>query len=335
MVNWSDPAEILKDSTAFEKICMVCFGIYMWEFLTTLGFEWSILTGKRSFKWPLIFYFWTRYALFWSLIAIAVALNVTTQINCQSLYTFAQFTGNTAIATASNCFMLRTIAVWQKKMAIVIPLIIISLGQWALFLFGIVSLKAQWVDSADACVVTQASPVVLDAIFLYTMSYDFIVLVLTLWGLLTTPGRSGLWSLIFRDGILYFALSFFFNVFPAVFNILNLNPAMNIIVTVPVGVAGTMTATRLVRGLQEFNNKDVYVHSSSSGGRGIGSTKVGSAKNYNPKGGLSTTASEGVHITMDTFTLPHGNRSFSKDEYDDRKVHTGDSNRSFGGVDHV
>ena len=58
-----------------------------------------------------------------------IALNTASQINCQSLYVFNQFMGNTAIATASTLLMLRTIAIWSRNIYIVVPLVILSLGR--------------------------------------------------------------------------------------------------------------------------------------------------------------------------------------------------------------
>lgn len=63
------------------------------------------------------------------------------------------------------------------------------------------------------------------------MFVDCVVLVLTLVGLIRTPGRSSLWKLLMGDGILFFAVAFVANTLPAVFLLLNLNPIMNIVRT--------------------------------------------------------------------------------------------------------
>ncbi|KAG6880063.1 hypothetical protein C0992_006875 [Termitomyces sp. T32_za158] len=53
MVNWSDPQEIAKDSEIFAKLIFALFGVYVWELFMTSDFEWSLLSGKRKFRWPL------------------------------------------------------------------------------------------------------------------------------------------------------------------------------------------------------------------------------------------------------------------------------------------
>jgi hypothetical protein len=71
MVDWMDPKEILKDSGTFTmarmtrllrllsseiflKMIYVLFGAYVWELFTTCGFEWSLITGRKRFRWPLV-----------------------------------------------------------------------------------------------------------------------------------------------------------------------------------------------------------------------------------------------------------------------------------------
>lgn len=38
----------------FEKLLFVLFGIYLWELTIQMTFEWSFITGRRSFHWPLV-----------------------------------------------------------------------------------------------------------------------------------------------------------------------------------------------------------------------------------------------------------------------------------------
>lgn len=72
MVNWSSLPEITKDSgtcksiiptvpfahtfnkAVFTKVIYALLGIYVWEILGTVDFEWSLITRKRKFTWPLV-----------------------------------------------------------------------------------------------------------------------------------------------------------------------------------------------------------------------------------------------------------------------------------------
>ncbi|KDQ09989.1 hypothetical protein BOTBODRAFT_503327 [Botryobasidium botryosum FD-172 SS1] len=322
-INWSDPAEVVRDSQVFVKTLIFFLGLYMWEVFFTIGFDWQVITRKKEFKWPMGFYFWCKYSLLLSIIGVNVASNITSEVNCQALYTFNQFAGNTAIGTASTLLMFRTIAVWSKNIYVVVPLCVLSMGQWGIILHGIVTIQSSWSPEAMTCIVEGTQPAWINAIYLYTMSFDLIVLILSTIGLLLSPGRSNLWQLLFKDGIVFFLIAFCSNLFPAVFSLMNLNAAMNIICSVPAATCSTIVACRSFVRLSEFTNKDVYVHTSMP---------------YNTKTPMPATRSShrktgaepiGVHITMDTYArhdIPSDEDRMSTPTYDlesgtDKKAH--------------
>jgi len=47
--------------------------------------------------------------------------------------------------------MLRAIAVWNRALFVVVPLVLASLGQWGILLHGIVAIKGNWDEATDAC----------------------------------------------------------------------------------------------------------------------------------------------------------------------------------------
>lgn len=116
-----------------------------------------------------------------------ISLNVTTKVNCQSLvrsfphfalryvahvlflqYLFSQFAGNTAIGASSALLMLRTIAIWNRRPAVMYPLIVIAMGQWAILFHGITTVQASWSDAVAACVVDAVPPVFTKLLFMYS-----------------------------------------------------------------------------------------------------------------------------------------------------------------------
>ena len=144
--------------------------------------------------------------------------------------------------------MLRTIAVWNRSRLVMVPLVVMALGQWALLLHSITTVHSSWSDIAGACVVHSVSRVLIEANYIYSkssarfsfpvvqddmgcstlvlntaMSFDFIVLVLTTIGLVRSPTRSSLWQLLFRQGIIYFLVAFIANSIPTIFLLLDLN----------------------------------------------------------------------------------------------------------------
>ncbi|KAF8520116.1 hypothetical protein JB92DRAFT_2709619 [Gautieria morchelliformis] len=216
MTDWTDPATVQRQAVIFSNVIHFVSGLYVWELAVNLAFDWSIVSGKRKFRWPMILYFACRYLMLFALVGVLVALNVTDQVNCQALYTLNQFSGNSAIGLASMLFMLRTVAVWNRSLYVTIPLVIICLGQWAILLHGMTTVVSIWNPERNACVVIDSGTIFLDLIYFYTMSFDLVVLILTSIGLYISPGRSSLWKLVFKDGVAFFAAAFVSNAFPAV-----------------------------------------------------------------------------------------------------------------------
>jgi len=299
MPDWSSQAEILKDAGVFIKLQHALLGVYAWEWFISLPFDWEVLTGRKRFRWPLIFYFANRYLLLGALIGIAVAFDTESEVDCQALFTFNQFAGDAALGLASINLSLRTLAIWSQNMWIKIFLVVIILGHWSLILQGVL-LKAVWVPEANTCSITDTNTTVLAATFTYSMCFDLMVFCLNAYKLgMKRKGSSKLSKMIFKDGLLFFFIAFLANLIATVFMFLNLNSIMSVVFNVPAAIASTIVATRAVRRLTNFTSTgpEMYAPSGtssgnmrSSGNRGFTSTA---------RGGKTQTA--GVHVQMETF----------------------------------
>ena len=64
--------------------------------------------------------------------------------------------------------MLRTFAVWNQNKFVVIPLVVLALGQWGIAFFTLTTVKAHYDVTAGACVVAGVRDVDLDMIYLYS-----------------------------------------------------------------------------------------------------------------------------------------------------------------------
>lgn len=312
MVNWQSQDEVAKDGLVFSRLMHCLLGVYLWEFFVSLPFDFDFILRRKAFKWPLIFYFAGRYSLLFALIGIAIALNVTEEVNCQALYIFDQVFGNAAIGFASINLSLRTIAVWSQSVYIVVPLVFIILGHWSLLLHGLL-ISAAWEEGA--CVITKTDNKVLAATFIYSMGFDLLVLCLTGYKLLfPRSGRSKLVKMIFGDGLIFFIVAFVANLIATIFMVLNLNAVMSIIFNVPAAIASTIVASRAVRRLTNFTSKGPEVFSSRSAGQASSTLAFRGTGPY--RSGTISNKGDGVHIQMDTITTlaESGDRSFI--EYD-------------------
>lgn len=127
-------------------------------------------------------------------------------------------------------------------------------------------MKATWVEGTG-CAITHTNNKVLAAIFIYSMCFDLVVLLLNTYKLLRLNshgpgsfGRSRLTHMMCTDGLVYFLIAYVFifstnlssisrryvlfsflaNLIATVLMILNLNPIMSIIFNVPAAVASTV-----------------------------------------------------------------------------------------------
>lgn len=279
MVNWSDPTVIAKCGTIFSNLGHVCAGAYTLDICVAfLDYDWAIITRRRPWKHTMILYFLCKYTMFFAIIGMLIALNTTSAINCQALYTFNQFFGSSAIGTASTLLMFRTIAIWNKNLFVTIPLVLIALGHWSILMYSVTSVKSVFLPAAKTCVLlstgAQNHNLALNLVYLYTMFVDLAVLIISTIGLLLTPGRSSLWKLLFKDGIIFFLTAFFCNALAATVLLLNLNPAMNLMFSIPAACLTAGAAARSYIRLSNWSNQDVYVHNSSNPGR-IATRKAG------------------------------------------------------------
>lgn len=277
----------------------------------TIDFEWSLLTRRRVFHWPLVFFFLCRYCMVLSFVGLIISLNVGTMVNCQALFTFNSWTGNMAILCASTCLMLRTIALWDRKKYIVVILGILCLGHWALLYRTMFVVQARWEPSLGVCLVTNTNSDLLNVTFFFTMGFDLTILIFTAVALLGRPSaKTGLWRMLFQDGLVYFLISFSMNCIPAVLNVLNLNTPMNVIATIPAATITSIAACRAVMRLLSFQHNDLYVHSA------VASTPrradPGAPPTFKPQKLPLTRPEVHVtteHITMAEFPSPSGSSS--------------------------
>ncbi|KAF8556803.1 hypothetical protein OG21DRAFT_1475795 [Imleria badia] len=258
MTNWQSFSELSTDIVVFDRLIHALLGLYGWEILLSLDFDWAVISGKRKFRWPLIFYFAGRYLLLFAMIGILISLDTPKIINCQALYVFNQLAGDAALGLASINLSLRTIAIWSQNKWIVGIIVLLILGHWSLILQGVL-LKVIWVQGVG-CTIIKSNTTILAATFIYSMSFDLVVLCLTAYKLAWTRRVSGtcgihskLVRMVFSDGLVYFILAFLANLLATIFMILNLNAVMSVVFNVPAAIASTIMASRVVRRLYNFN----------------------------------------------------------------------------------
>jgi len=109
MVNYHDPVVVAQDYSALWKLWHAVAGLYFWEFVTTLDYEWSVFRRhpSRPFRWTIWIYFTTRIATLLAVILSLVYINVTARYNCKVETIFLTAFSFLAIAAATLLIVLR------------------------------------------------------------------------------------------------------------------------------------------------------------------------------------------------------------------------------------
>ncbi|KAH9964914.1 hypothetical protein BC827DRAFT_1374775 [Russula dissimulans] len=126
MVNFGDPAVILQDIAILSKLWHAVNGLYIWEFVTTLGYELDVIRGRRPYRWTIWIYSLTRVSTLLAIVLSFINLDVTSHINCQVWFTFQLIFSYSVVVIASLLIVLRITAIWNKDKIVVT----ISAGIW-------------------------------------------------------------------------------------------------------------------------------------------------------------------------------------------------------------
>jgi len=73
----SSEADALEVFGHVLKVVHTCAGIFIWEFVTTLQFEWEVYTGRRPWRWSFIVYVMARVLGLACIILSLVGFSVT------------------------------------------------------------------------------------------------------------------------------------------------------------------------------------------------------------------------------------------------------------------
>ncbi|KAF8496192.1 hypothetical protein F5888DRAFT_1890194 [Russula emetica] len=244
-------------------------GIFIWEFFTTLGYEWEVIRGRRPYRWTILIYSITRVATLLTIILDMVGFDSTAPIYCQIWVTFTALCTYTAFVSASLLIVLRAIAVWNMaKIAFVI-----TMGVWvadvALFINGTVRIRSTWSPEANSCArlnLESTKPALIGSLIT-----DVVLLLIMLSGVLRlrleAVGAFDLGHILWKQGLNWLLLATVAEVPPLFLQSikggywLNSNPAnqtepTSLIFRTPSIIIMSITATRMYRSLIDFASSD-------------------------------------------------------------------------------
>lgn len=306
MVNFHDPAVIKADATALVNFWHCLDGVFLWDFFTTLDFEWDYITGRRKFRWTLLVYSLTRLGALGTTICNIVGYNVTHQINCQQWALWSLITAYTSFACASALISLRVVAIWGRNYLVMG----LAIGMWltnvGFLLYGL-TVRATWSPSAHECLLENTFQN-RDNITV-TVATDFAQLIIMLVGLLRSrQTKYGMFRHLYVQGLIWLVAATIGELPAAIFINLNLNDPLNLMFQYLALLTMEICATRMYRSLANYNMEiDKYSHGPETLGElrfrthnRLGGTTIGSIipPRSSVRGGLATDSTEDWEFTL-------------------------------------
>jgi len=261
MVDFNNPAVIEDDFMAVTKFWHTLAGLYFWEFVTTLDYEWSVIRGRRPYRRTIWIYSVTRMSTLVSVILHLVSFDVTARYNCEAQYAFHGFLGYLAIAAASLLMVFRIIAIWKMERFVIAIVAGVWVANVGFMIQSVARIRTSWIPESGTCGMTNIHTMKLNLIV--TLITDIALLLIMLIGLLrrgfNEPDVFRLGRLMWRQGLIWFFLATIAEVPPVVFISLNLNTPFDAMFQIPAMITLSIAATRIYRSLVDFASRSTEI----------------------------------------------------------------------------
>jgi len=299
MTHWRDPTVVTAENFALVKLMHVLGGVYIWEFVSNLGFEYSIITGKRKFTWTFPLYWGCRWCPLFAIIFEFIGFDVSSEIDCQawviSAFTFAYL----SFAFASALIVLRVIAFWDRNKIAVALASVSWLANIGFYAYSAATSVAVWNGNSCTVLRTEHGKI---AIF-STLASDLVLLVLMIAGLLRWKNARriyGIWWFLCTQGFVWVLLVTLAEVPPMVFVLLDLNDPLNLMFQIVALVIVSVGASRLYRGLVDHPALGYDLNEDDRNGspEELSSVNTASLK--------KDCLTQGAHITGGPMIIPNG-----------------------------
>jgi len=185
-----------------------------------------------------------------------VGFNLTIEFDCNAYYQIAIFFAYYAHGCIALLIVLRAIAIWERRaivIALVIPIWLLDIS-W--LTIGIMKIHASWDPSIAMCRFRDTGAQ-RDTIII-AFATDVFLLGITLVGVLRKRSDSGLWRLLYHQGILGLVVATVAEVPITTFISLNLNDPMNMMFLPPHLIIMSISTTRMYSNLTTYRTSPVY-----------------------------------------------------------------------------
>ncbi|KZV98564.1 hypothetical protein EXIGLDRAFT_727642 [Exidia glandulosa HHB12029] len=328
MVDWEDPEVQFLSAHISLFVATLCVGCYIWEFLVALWFDLEVIRRKRGWRWALLPYFSARYAALAASIAGVRVANVFKPIDtCSGWWQTIYACANIAMASGSLLLILRVVAVSGNRLWVRLFLIPFWLADVGVWLRETILIRGVYVAELAACGTVDTANGQTSNYISLSLYVSCLTIVIAF--LLRNPG-AGLVNLLISQGVIYFAAVLVAYVPAVVLFALDLNDSLSGLLQPFSMVVMVTCATRMYRGLVQFDDKntDSFAMTSThmAWGRNATTTqtrrtRTGSTENMYPPGLMDSSIEGATSTNTPDLSRSHGQESKATIENARRSVH--------------
>ncbi|KAI0298686.1 hypothetical protein B0F90DRAFT_1668974 [Multifurca ochricompacta] len=235
------------------KVMHTCAGLFIWEFLITLDFEWEVYTGRRPWRWSFIVYIAARLLALASIILSLVGFNVTREFGCNVWLRSVLVTSWFAAASASFLLVLRGVAIWGRDTRIVA----VTGSFWLANLVGsfyVTQGHTQWVPVLRTCSISGTNEFKWSIVINFVE--DFVLLGIMFFGVLHKRNATHLWNMLYFQGLFWILTATLTELPSVALSFQNINDSWNLMFQYPHLTLMVITSSRAYRDLFQYITSD-------------------------------------------------------------------------------
>ncbi|KAH9177244.1 hypothetical protein EDB89DRAFT_1521740 [Lactarius sanguifluus] len=234
------------------KLVHVFGGIYIWEWVSTVPFEWEVFTGRRRFRWSFVAYELCRTMALASIITLIAGFNITHRFNCEAWFRALLVFSYFGVSFSSLLILLRGVAIWGRNLTVLVFTATIWLCNVGISIYTIMQGSIVWEPAINTCLITQTTRFRWGITVNFTT--DVILLTVMFAGVLNKRNTTGLWRVLYIQGLSWILVAALSEILPATLSWINIDDGWNLMFQTPHMVTMVIMATRVYRDLFEYIN---------------------------------------------------------------------------------
>lgn len=238
----------------FLKVMHTFAGLYIWEYITTLDFEWEVYTGRRQWRWSFLVYIAARLFALSCIVVSLVGFNLTREFNCALWFRSVLISAWLAAISASFLLVLRGVAIWGRETWAVLATGVPWLSGVAAALYAMTRGQTQWSPQFHTCGVSLTAEYKWS--IMINFIEDFVLLGIMFLGVLHKRNATHLWNMLYFQGLFWILTATLTELPSMALSFRNINDPWNLMFQYPHLTIMVITSSRAYRDLFQYITSD-------------------------------------------------------------------------------